>query len=86
MHFAKIVTSIFRRTFSCFGIKFGVSYQIKKDIFLQKKNAHHTVSIYGNCMTSFFDCDNKNFLKHFFEIEPKFYLRHFQLQNGFVLK
>ena len=31
-----------------------------------KKNTSHTISIYGNCMTSFFfDGDDKNFSKYF---------------------
>ena len=54
---------MFKKIFSCFGIKFGVSYYIKKKNFLPKKNASHTISIYEKILIIDFSC---NFLTSIF--------------------
>ena len=50
-----------------------------------KKNTSHTISIYGNCMTSiFFDGDDKNFSKYFWNWN--FFVFFFNRKLIFVFK
>ena len=79
-----MLSSNFRRTFLLFSRKFWCIVLIKKGKFFVKKNANHTISIYGNCMTSIFLMATTNIFLSIFEIALKiFFGFFFQPQNDF---
>ena len=94
IHFAKMVSSNFRRTFLLFWHKFWCIVLNKKEKIFVKKNANHTISIYGNCMTSIFLMATTKIFLSIFEIAPKIFFvffstakwfsysnKHFKMQN-----
>ena len=65
------MSSNFQTIFLLFWHKIRCIVQNKKEELFVEKNANHTISIYGKCMTSiFFDCDDKNF-SVFLKLPPK---------------
>ena len=73
----------FEEIFSCFGINFSI---LQNEKFLSK-NANHTISIYGSCMTSIFLVATTKIFPCNFKIAPKkFSCVFFNRKPNFVLK
>ena len=83
-----MVSSNFRKIFLLFWHKIQcIVLNKKKKKLCVKKNANHTISIYGNCMTSIFlMATTKNF-QSIFEVAPKnIFCVFFNRKLIFVLK
>ena len=66
-----MVSLNFRTTFLLFRHKVRCIVQNKKQKIFIKKNANHTIFIYGKCMTSIFLMATTKILLSIFENAPK---------------
>ena len=72
-----MVSSNFQNTFLLFWHKIRCIVIHKKQKLFVKKNANHTISIHGKCMTSIFLMATIKNFQSIFEIAPKFFLCFF---------
>ena len=83
-HHAKMVTSNFRKTFLLLWHKIRCIVLNKTEkLFVKKKNANHTISIYGKCMTNIFLMATTKIFLYIWNCSQKFFVFFFQPQIDF---
>ena len=82
----KIVSSNFWKTFLSFWHKIRCIVPNKKEKLFVKKNAYHTISIYGKCVISIFLMATIKIFQSIFEIVPKIFFVFYNRKLIFVLK